>query len=340
MPQLSAPRQKLEALRQALTPADSVLIIVHDYPDPDCLASGFGMQHLLHYWGVPTAVIAFGGFVGRVENRTMIDVLGIETTLYKRISPDDFDRTALVDCFPGNGNVSLPASKPVHAVIDHHPQRHPRRLPFFTDISRRVASTSTLVLRYLRTASCPIPPALATALFYGIKTDTGHMLREVSVEDLSSYTMLFGLCDHHALAQIEHPPLNAGHFRILRDACQAVVSYGNVGYVPLGDVPTPDYVAEMADLFARLARLHSVVCTGVFDGFLFYSIRSGVPNGHADEQAEAIGRAMGGSGGGHRRASAGKIPLQGRDQSAVNADFERTMKTVLRITRRKAKSIL
>ncbi len=71
--------EKLEAFRSHIFPASTVLILTHDFPDPDCLASAFGISHLLSFWGIKSSVISFGGFVGRAENRAMIRFLNIRT---------------------------------------------------------------------------------------------------------------------------------------------------------------------------------------------------------------------------------------------------------------------
>ena len=90
----------------------------------------------------------------------------------------------MVDCFPGRSNVSLPVDHAVSAVIDHHPVQNLDNLPFFHDVRKEIGASSTIVTEYLIAAGCPIPPKLATALFYGIKTDTGDMGRESSNEKI------------------------------------------------------------------------------------------------------------------------------------------------------------
>jgi nanoRNase/pAp phosphatase (c-di-AMP/oligoRNAs hydrolase) len=41
--------EKIEKLKNHIIPASSVLILTHDYPDPDCLASAFGISNLLSF---------------------------------------------------------------------------------------------------------------------------------------------------------------------------------------------------------------------------------------------------------------------------------------------------
>ena len=60
--------------RQRLAP---LLILIHDFPDPDALASAFALQHLAHSaFDIPSR-IAYGGELGRTENRMMVRMLRI-----------------------------------------------------------------------------------------------------------------------------------------------------------------------------------------------------------------------------------------------------------------------
>ena len=299
---------KVTSLKECIIPASSVLILTHDYPDPDCIASAFGVSHLCGFWGVPSSIISFGGFVGRAENRAMVRFLNISMVPFVLIDVKEVDKIILVDSFPGKGNISLPASVVVNAVIDHHPAPPDIDLNCFQDIRNDIGATSTLITKYLLEEGCPIPPKLATALFYGIKTDTGDMRRDVSKHDLECYQYLFNIIDHQLLSYIEYPDRDVEFFRLLHHAVEAAVIFDNLGYTHLGMVSTPDYVAEMADLIHSLEKIEWMICSGIFKNQLFFSIRSKNRN-TAGIQAELLAKRLGGSGGGHGRAAAGRVQI-------------------------------
>ena len=115
--------------------------------------------------------------------------------------------------------------------------------------------------------------------------------------------------DHRLLATIEHPDRDSEFFRILHRAAESMVTLGTIGYTRLGIVPSPDYVAEMADMFQRLEKIEWMLCTGIFKKNIFYSIRSKNVES-AGKNAESIAGRTGGSGGGHGMMGAGRIPLQ------------------------------
>jgi nanoRNase/pAp phosphatase (c-di-AMP/oligoRNAs hydrolase) len=320
-------QEKLFSFKNHILPASSVLIITHDYPDPDCLASAFGVLHLLNFWGVKSSVISFGGFVGRAENRAMIRVLNIPTVPFVLTEIKDYERIILVDSFPDKGNVPLPHGSTVHAVIDHHPNEPPSDAPYFHDIRKEFGATSTIITKYLIEAGFRITPKLATALYYGIKTDTGDMRREGMPEDIECYKLLFDIMDHRFLSRIENPDRDEEFFRILHRAVEATYISESFGYTYLGNVSTPDYVAEMADLFHSLERLEWMVCSGVFKNHIFFSIRSKTKN-TAGTIAEQLAEKFGGTGGGHARVSAGRIPINPERVNKTLNKFENMMKEI------------
>lgn len=289
--------------------ATSPLIMTHDYPDPDCIASAFGVAHLLSFWGMENSIISFGGFVGRAENRAMIRYLNVRTIPYVLLEIKDYDCIIVVDCFPGNNNVSLSADIRVNAVLDHHRVTMPENPSFFHDVRTQIGATSTMVTEYLLGAGCPIPAKLATGLFYGIVTDTGDMRRDASAEDLDCYTMLFDKMDHRLLAEIEHPDRDIEFFKVLYTATKSMVIFQSVGYIHLGQVSSPDFVGEMVDLFHSLESSETTICSGIFKKNIFFSIRS-KNRDDTGMTSEKIAKALNGGGGGHGKAGAGRIPLK------------------------------
>jgi nanoRNase/pAp phosphatase (c-di-AMP/oligoRNAs hydrolase) len=323
-------KARLESFRNQVTPSSSALVLMHDYPDPDCIASAQGVALLLTTWGVSSCAISFGGFIGRAENKAMIRFLNIHTVPYVLLEIKDYDRVIMVDCFPGRSNVSLPLDHRVHAVLDHHAVASLDDLPFFHDIRSNIGATSTIVTEYLIASGCTIPPKLATALFYGIKTDTGDMGRESTAEDLECYSMLFDKIDHALLAKIENPDRDVAFFRMLKQAAQTMMAFGSLGYIPLGSVSSPDYVAEMADLFHSLEKIDSTICCGIFKKNIYFSIRA-KNRDEAGISAERIAASLGGGGGGHGKIGAGRIPFDKVHEDEIFSRFERTFKEVFNI---------
>jgi nanoRNase/pAp phosphatase (c-di-AMP/oligoRNAs hydrolase) len=331
--------KKIAAFHRVISEDSSILILTHDYPDPDCIASAFGISHLLSFWGKSNSVISFGGFVGRAENRAMIRFLNVSTVPYVLLEIKDYDCIICVDCFPGHNNVSLPASIKVNAVFDHHRIDLLDHYDFLCDIRSDLGATSTLVTEYLVKTHCPIPPKLATGLFYGIMTDTGDMGRDASAEDLECSKILFELMDHRLLAQIEHPGRDVEFFKMLNRAAKSMLLFDSVGYIDLGQVHSPDYIGEMADIFHGLEKIEFTLCTGIFKKNIFFSIRCKTRD-DAGALAETIAASLNGGGGGHGKAGAGRIPLRAKSERETMAAFVSFSKNALNISQAQSVSLL
>ncbi len=324
-------KKRVNELKQKMQNVSSALIITHDFPDPDCIGAAFGLQQLLKSWSIDTR-IAFGGFVGRAENRAMIRELNIQTIPLALIDYSDYDKILMVDSFPGSGHVSLPEDKKVDVVIDHHPNDIPSGSETFYEIIPQIGSTSTIITSYLDAENIKLKPAVATALFYGIKTDTNDMSVNVTEPDLKSYKILFDNMDHIALSNIEAPQRGLEYFKVLHRATEATQYFEKVGYTHLGEVSSPDFVAEIADLFHSYEKLEWMFSTAIFKNQLFFSVRS-KKDSTAGKKAEKIATTLGGHGGGHSTKAAGQIPISEKMTSdKMVAEFYRKFLEMLKIS--------
>src|SRR5262249_53206970 len=156
-----------------------------------------------------TAAAAYGGIIGRAENKALLKVLHLPIQPVARVEKGKHDLVCLVDTQPEVGNYSLASAAVPELVIDHHPAPPSSRVAAFHDVGGPAGATSTLVTQYLRAARLVPAPALATALFYGIKSDTRDLGREYDPADVECYNWLFPLIDKPSLSRIEHPSVPA-----------------------------------------------------------------------------------------------------------------------------------
>jgi len=84
-----------------------VLILTHDNPDPDSLAAAMALKHFIIVQSGNQCALAYGGIIGRGENRVMVNKLDIDAVHIETFMPTDFDVVCLVDTQPGTGNNSL-----------------------------------------------------------------------------------------------------------------------------------------------------------------------------------------------------------------------------------------
>ena len=143
-------RAKLDRLIRYASPHRRALVLTHDNPDPDALASGVALAFLLEKLAGLEAEVAYGGIIGRAENRAVIRVLKLRVAPISRVVFDEHDLICMVDTQPEQGNHSLPAGHFPDVVIDHHPERDESRLAPIFDVGSQSGTTSTVMANYLR----------------------------------------------------------------------------------------------------------------------------------------------------------------------------------------------
>ena len=104
----SVVHEKLVQLEKIARSDKRLLVLTHDNPDPDALASAEGLRYLFqNKWGSRVRA-AYGGIIGRAENKTMLRLLKLRIESVEKIRLRAFKNFALVDTQPGTGNNSLP----------------------------------------------------------------------------------------------------------------------------------------------------------------------------------------------------------------------------------------
>src|ERR1051326_6279358 len=174
----AASRGNLTSLVHALDRPGSLVILPHDNPDPDALASAAGIKYLACTLLKRDAHIALGGIVGRAENRALLTYLNITLVPVSEVSFGGDTQVVLVDTQPGRSNNSLPDQVVPVAVVDHHPAYSDYAGVPFLDLRDQYGAASTIVTECLRESKLVPEPKIATALFYGIAAATHEIGRE------------------------------------------------------------------------------------------------------------------------------------------------------------------
>ena len=303
------PKDRVDRLGELAASRKHPLILTHDNPDPDSLASALALAQIFRDRCGLESKIAYGGIVGRAENRAMIRVLKIPVVPVSRVVFAEHDLIGLVDTQPSMGNHSLPPQFFPDVVIDHHPPRDESFGAAFAEVGGEYGATSTILVEYLRAAGLTPEPEVATALFYGIKADTRDLGRMTEAVDVDAYLYLFPLVDKSALAQIEYPALPADYFRLYSQALKKARVYGDAVAVDLGEIYAPDMVAEIADHLMSLQGMKWSLAYASYDGQLFFSLRVRDRRMNAGRLIREITEAHGGSAGGHGAMAGARLPL-------------------------------
>jgi nanoRNase/pAp phosphatase (c-di-AMP/oligoRNAs hydrolase) len=311
---------KLTKLTELFESRNSLLIVMQDHPDPDAVASATALRRLANRSNVSCSMIC-SGMVGRSENRALIDYLGLNLRTLDEVEAEGFDLIALVDTQPQTGNNPLPASLEPDIVIDHHPIHKATRSVAFTDIRSSYGATSSILCEYIQAAGIQPDTPLATALLYGIRSDTQDLGRQARKPDFDAHYFLYHYANLRMLAQIQHGPLSHDYYQLLHGALDSAKIVGNAIFTHLGRVNNPDMTGEIADLLVRHEDVQWCLCTGVSKDSLLLSLRARDVKKDAGTVMHHIvsGR---GTGGGHNRLAGGQISLTSSTANDEIAELE------------------
>ncbi len=273
-------KKVLLSLRNTLCPAKSLLVLLHDNPDPDALASGMALKSLCEQLFDINVTITYGGLINRAENKSMLTELEMQIVPFDKVDVKKFERLATVDTQPGRGNNALPEKTHCHLVFDHHASSDDANADVII-YNRHIGATATLLGELLLDSGVEIKANLATAIVYAIRTETQELRREATKRDISVYLKMYPLCSPQKIGAIAYPTLPNVYFEMLLIALQKAQIFRHVLYVPIGKVDSPEIVAEMADFFLRRERVTWVLATGLYSSSLFLSLRTTHTKGQA-----------------------------------------------------------
>jgi len=320
----------------------SLLIVLQDHPDPDAVACGVALRRLANLHGI-NASIACSGIIGRWENRALINYLGLNIRGLQKIKPDKFDLLALVDTQPQSGNNRLTTQKAVDIVIDHHPIRNNTRSARFTDVRSGYGATASILVEYLQTADLEPDPPLATALLYGIISDTQDLGKRARKADFDAHFFVSRYANLRLLAQIRHGALPDRYYKLLYTALANAKHFGNCITTHLGPTDTPDVTGEIAELLVRREGISWCLCTAINEHRLLLSLRS--DQVQEADAGKVISRMVGklGSAGGHHFLAGGTIALKTESRQEIadlQSELRRRMKRIFGYKKSRATQLI
>jgi nanoRNase/pAp phosphatase (c-di-AMP/oligoRNAs hydrolase) len=300
---LAKTQRSLEEVRARFEGAESVAILLQDDPDPDAIASGLALRQVLGR-NKQTAPLVSYGRVTRPENIAMVKLLEIEIEKTSESQLKKFDRVAVVDLQPPH--LSHPPEE-IDLVIDHHPEQFNYRC-HVKDIRPSYGATSSIMLEYLLCAESNVGTRLATAMLYGIKSDTFLLAREVNEWDVEAFSYLYPLANQNLMRRIERPELPPAALDALSLALKNRRVIDKVAFVHLGRVERDDLIPQMADFSLAFEGIEWAFVSGIYESNYIISIRN---VGYVRAAGRVVKDAFGdiGSAGGHASMAKAIIPL-------------------------------
>lgn len=299
--------QRVVQLRKLLGPREKVAVLLQPDPDPDGIACGYALRVLLGRKKTTAPLVSFGE-VQRPENRALVHALGIDIQTISPEELEEFDGLILVDVQPNVfGDEPPPRLRSVDVVIDHHPERTGYD-SVIKDIRPSYGAASTILTEYLRAAEIELGPRLATALLYGIKSDTQLLGRETSRHDMLSFAHLHAFHSPALLRRIERPALPLDGLRALGRALSHAEVNEGIHILVLGRV-REDVIPQVADMGLQAEGAEWAIAAGIVGSNLVFSVRNVGYVRAAGDVVRAVVEDLG-VGGGHRSMAKGIIPLK------------------------------
>ncbi len=300
----SVTRQRVQQYQRFLSDADRVLILLHNDPDPDAIASGLALRNILRRTR-QTAIIGCMFGVTRPENLRMLKLLDLQIEVMTAQQIKGFDRVALVDVQPHYFPGLLPQ---VDLVIDHHPEQSGYNA-VFKDIRPDYGSTCTILTEHLRAVDIDISERTATAMLYAIKSDTLFFNRQANRADLDAFSYLYPLADATMIRKMEGSEITAERLDFVIKAWQHGRMVEHVFCAFIGEPSREDFIPYVADFYLQLENVQWSVISGVVNDTFVVSVRN---LGYSRNAGDFVRRWFSdiGSAGGHRTMAKAVVPLE------------------------------
>lgn len=283
-----------------------VYVQTHNFPDPDALASAYGLKKLLALYGIESR-LCYDGRIDKLSASKLLDTFQMEIYPYSELIQElkEEDYIICVDTQKHGGNVTDFVGDEV-ACIDHHPTFVPVEYKY-QDI-RITGACATLIAEYFASQGQTPDKDTATALLYGMKMDTLQFSRGVTELDIEMFRFLFPFCDHEKLAGLERNNMEFADLRAYGAAIESIELYDKTGFscIPFS---CPDaLIAVLADFILSLVEVEVAVVFSCREDGIKLSVRSEDPKVHAGNLLHDAVAGLG-NGGGHASMAGGFIPL-------------------------------
>jgi nanoRNase/pAp phosphatase (c-di-AMP/oligoRNAs hydrolase) len=300
----SLTRARVQQYQRYFSDADRVLIMLHNEPDPDAMASGLALRNVLRRTKT-TAIIGAMQGVTRPENLRMVNLLDIHVEAITNESLKEYDRIAMVDVQPHYFGDLV---ERVDLVIDHHPEQ-PGYTAVFKDIRPDYGSTSTILTEHLRAVDVNISERTATAMLYAIKSDTLFFNRSTNRVDLEAFSYLYPLADAALIRKMEGAEITVERLEYVMRAYKSGQLTDQVFCAFLGPSTREDFIPYVADFFLQLEDVKWTIIAGIVNDALVISVRN---LGYTKNAGEFVRRFFAdiGSAGGHRAMAKAIIPIR------------------------------
>ncbi|WP_231186732.1 bifunctional oligoribonuclease/PAP phosphatase NrnA [Haladaptatus sp. DYF46] len=299
--------QKSDELHNYLKTLDSLAIVCHHQPDPDCLASGFALQWIAKQVEIDRCSIFYQGKITHQEILSLVNIFEIPIEEIEEGVFDSFDHIALIDHSVSGTEVELPDEIPVEVIIDIKETEHSIDIPFI-DSRPSYGATSTILTEYIQEQEKTPPVSIASALLFAIHNERLDHVRYPTLADYQAATELYPDADIDLIEEVYGSSLTPSTLDAIGQAINHREKQGSTLVSSIGRTTETGALPQAADYLLRLEGVKTVLVMGIADDKLRLSAQSFDPRidvGTAVEEAFSTY----GAAGGHPDRAGGELPL-------------------------------
>lgn len=296
-------------LYELLSEAREIMIICHNNPDPDCLASALALGRIAADAGIDERSILYSGDISHQQNRAFVNLLDIDLEQFDAATVDNRSADSLlafVDHAVPGANNHVPAGTSVDIVIDHHPAEDIAAR--FVDHREASGATATILTEYVRELEMELDTTLATALMFAIRRETLGFLRGTTRGEYDAAAYLHDHTDRDLLRQLTTPSVTGATVDAIATAIRNRLTRGAVLISHVGRTSERDALPQAADYLATLEGVETAIVFGIVEESIQLSARSTDSRVHIGNALHEAFEDVG-SAGGHQEMAGGEIPL-------------------------------
>ena len=294
--------EKCKRLLEVVFPEDTLAVLIN--ADPDAMASALALKRF--FWRkVKKTLIYHINIIKRTDNLALIKLLKIDQQHIRRLNSSEITKWAIVDSQPHHEESFNKYSFDI--IIDHHPVV-PGSSGQFVDIKEDYGANSTIMTEYLRAKKIKPSPRLATALFYGIKTDTDNFAGSSMHNDIEAFRYLYQYTNINIIKKIESSEITKKTLASFRAAIKNLMFLKDIAFIHMEKVDDPDILVIIADFFLKLGEASWCIVSGIYRHKLIVIFRNAGFRLDAGKMAQKL-FGQWGSAGGHRSAARAEIPI-------------------------------
>ncbi|QLG51126.1 DHH family phosphoesterase [Natrinema halophilum] len=293
-------------LVSALETTESLAIVCHDNPDPDCLASALAFESIATEHDVTDVTITYGGEISHQQNRAFVNMLDISLRTISRTDIGEYDTISFVDHTVPGMNTEVPEQVTPDIVVDHHPGESSQAT--YEDVRTDYGATATIFVEYLRDLEIDLTTRLASALLFALHRERLDFVREPTRREYEAALAVYSDANLEILEQLYGSAFTPGTLDAIGRAIVSRDRRGSAMIASVGQTTETDALPQAADYLLNLEGVDTVLAYGIIGDAIRLSGRSIDPRVNMGQTLRSAFDELGAVGGHHDMAG-GRIEL-------------------------------